>query len=552
MAVSDLVAGMDMTSSRTLLVITCLILSGLTGCVPTSPETPSPPSTSQSATAVPPSPGPQTNPVDRDLLQNGGDLRVGVASQASSWNPWDNSPFNLDPVLDAMTPRFFATGADGGLQWDSAWLASEPEVTSEPGSMSVSYVLNPRAVWSDGTAISVADFQATWRACTSGGPMCADRGFEHVAGIESRGGQIVVTYDGPYAEWAYTFARGPSRAETVVDHDPWYDLSGRQASFSGPYVYSSVSATGVKLVRNPLWWDVYPKLDSIEVHVIADPVLSYLRQEIDGFWVADANLFARASAIDGIVVRRSISPAGRYVVMNCGSGPLADPVVRQAVLRGLDRTRLSASDLAGWKWEGSVVNSPVWLTSQEQYVDLVTTAKTPFDLKTAATLLDEDGWIQSDSGVRFKNGVALKWDFLVPTGDPIAENEGFGLRVQLADLGVELDLRYVDPGDEQDADGMVGVTWLYTTPVSAASRYATGNDFAYSSDTVDSLLARTQDLVDPVQQVDLLNGVADLVWSEAPVLPLYEFPEVFFVRDGLANYGPSELGTILWENVGWS
>ena len=542
------------------ILICCLLVMAGCGPTPTAPSAPL--SSSVPATPVPPSPGPQTNPADRESLRTGGDLRISVPSLNSSWNPWEASPFNLDPVLDAMTPRFFAAAADGALHWDSQWLALEPTVLSgsgPAGTMSVTYTLNPRAVWSDGAPMTIADFQATWQECaTSPGPVCADRGFEHVTGIsEGPTGQIVVTYDSPYAGWPYTFARGPSRAETVTNHDTWDGLGGRQAWFSGPYVYSSSSVHSVTLVRNPLWWGPYPKLDTIVVSVVTDPVLSYLQQDLDGFWVTDVNLFARGSAVAGIQVRRSVGADARYIVMNCGTGPLADPSVRRAILMGLDRTRLSASDLAGWKWDGTVVNSPVWLPSQSQYADLVAAEKGGFDQKTATALLDENGWVISESGFRAKNGVELAWDFLVPQGDSLAENEAFGLRVQLAGLGVNLSLRYVGP-DLVDASlaageyGMAGVTYHGTTPLAAASRYSTGNVFAYSSSSADSLISESQTQLDPDDQASTLSDLADLLWTNPPVIPLYERPEVFLVRDGLANYGPDELGTLLWENIGWS
>jgi len=542
----------------------CLLAISTAGCGPTDPSTPTPPPASQtSATPVPPAPGPQTNPIDRDTLLSGGDLRIGVPSLNPSWNPWDSSPFTLDPVLDAMTPRLFAAAANGTLHWDSTWLVSQPVVqpaVGAGGAMTVTYDLNPRAMWSDGAPITVDDFEATWQACVaSPGPLCADRGFEHVTGIAGGAGanQVVVTYDANYAAWPYTFARGPSRAQTIGDHERWEKLDGRQGSFSGPYVFSSQKGDMLTLVRNPYWWGPYPKLDTISIGEVADPVLAYLRGDIDGFWVTDVNLFAQASTLAGIQVRRSTGTTSRYLVMNCASGPLAEPPVRRAVLMGLDRARLSASDLAGWKWDGTLLNSPVWVSGQTQYVDLVATTKAGFDLKTATALLDEDGWILGEDGIRSKNGVDLAWEFLIPQGDSLAENEGFGLRVLLAALGIHLDLRYVEPGqvDQLIAAGqdvMAGMTWAYTTPDSAANRFSQGNRWGYSNPTVDSLTTYALTRLDPTQHTELLNDIADLVWADAPMIPVYELPEILMVREGLANYGPDELGTVLWENVGWS
>lgn len=510
-------------------------------------------SPSLSATPAPPSPGPQTNPVDRDSVRTGGDLRIGVPAQAQSWNPWDSSPFDLDPVLDAMTPRLYATAPDGAMHWDPVWLASEPAVQRDgASSMTVTYELNPRDAWSDGAPITVADFEATWREClASPGPICAGRGFEHVTGIGpgTAANQVVVSYDGDYSEWAYTFARGPSRAWAIQDHTAWDSLDGKQGAFSGPYVFSFAAGATVTLARNPVWWGPYPKLDSIQVGVADDPVLGYLRQDIDGFWVGDANLFARASSLAGIQTRRSTGGDARFLVMDCSSGPLADPVVRRAVLMGLDRGRLAASDLAGWKWDQSVLNSPVWLPGQTQYVDLVDWTGDGSDAATA--LLDEAGWIESADGIRSRAGVELTWDFLVPQGDSLAENEGFGLRVQLAGLGVRLELSYVDPSQAAGEHAMAGATWRQTTPVGAIGRFERGNPSGYSNPEVDSLGAQALTQMDPAAREELLDRVATILWADAPAIPLYEVPEVFMVRDGLANYGPDELGTILWENVGW-
>ncbi|MCL2470722.1 MAG: ABC transporter substrate-binding protein [Propionibacteriaceae bacterium] len=539
---------------------------------PPSDTTSGTPGTPAPATAVPPSPGPQTNPVNRDSLIDGGSFSLGVSGFPSSWNPWSMSPFQLNPVLDAMTPRFFATGADGTLHWDATWLAGQPVVVggSTPGygppvpTMTVTYDLNPKAVWSDGTPISVADFQATWQACVAeAGPACADRGFDHVTAVDqgSDPHQVVVSYDTQYASWPYTFARGPFRAGMVSDDvrdQPWTSLAGTSQDFSGPYVVSSSKQSTVTLTRNPRWWGAYPKLDTITVAVVADAdiELSYLRQDIDGFWVTDPNLSAQTSTLSGIVVRRSLGADARFLVMNCAQGPLSDQAVRQAVLSGLDRGEVSQSDLAGLKPSTPALDSVVWRSAQPQYVDQTPDSTATLDVTAAKALLDQDGWVVGDDGFRSRLGVDLTWDFLIPQGDSLVENEAFNLRVQLAAIGVRLTLNYVDPSTVPDllSSGqyaMTAVTLPYTTPLASGQRYATGNQWGYSNPDVDALAKQALGQTDTATQAGILDQLATAVWQDVPVIPLYEVPETLMVRDGLANYGPDDLGSILWENVGW-
>jgi peptide/nickel transport system substrate-binding protein len=526
-------------------------------------------------------PGPQTNPVSRNSLQTGGDLTLAVSQLVDDWNPWNVSPFALPDALDAMLPRLFIRAADGTLAWDATWLASEPAVTygrrtdlptppspsspSSPaspsgtratpppsGPMTVVYNLAAAAVWSDGTPLTAADFRATWAACAADpGPGCADRGFAQITGV-SEGQtpqQVIVDYDSPYPDWANTFARGPLRDGTITA-DRWVSPSAHAGAYSGPFRFASLIGNTLTLQRNPLWWGNPPLLDRLKFTVIEDLSLAYLTHTIDGFWTTDPNLASQLSQVAGQGQRRGPGADGRYLAFNCSSGPLADTAVRQAVAATLDRGALAASDLAGWAWTGPPLNSPLWLTGQPEFTNLA--AGKAAD---AAALLDAAGWLAGTDGVRTRSGTTLAWDFVVPTGDALAENEALGLRVQLAAIGIRLNLKYADAPELADAlvdGGMTATTWHHTTALAAAEKYVTGNPLGYSSAAVDDLARRAAAAPDAATQTALLATLAETVWRDAPVIPLYDVPDTLLIRTTLANYGPDGLGTTLWENVGWT
>ncbi len=592
------------------LLVAGLVAAGpLAGCGPADPPTPvvtAPPSSSSpSASPVAPTPGPQTNPVDPADLKSGGALKLAVTAFPASWNPWDRSVFSLDPVADALTPRLFTADADGVLRWDPAWLTAEPVVlpaaagagaaggddseaggsdggegqaggdgapAGQAGGMTVTYSLNPAAVWGDGAPVTAEDFAATWRAClASSGPVCQGRAFDHVTAV-SQGAdpdQVVVAYDSDEADWPATFARGPLRASVVEDPaqaGAWESPVGHAAAFAGPFRVVSFDQTTLVMMRNPLWWGDPPRLGAVWARKV-DPsglTLAYLRGEVDAFWAQDANVFAAAASLPDVEIRRGTGGERRVLEVNCAASPLDEPAVRQALLLGLDREAVADSDLAGLKWAGPVLNSPLWLTGQSQYEDLTKpdgrdsrAAPADGDPQAAArALLDQAGWLAGPDGIRTRAGVALAWDFLVPQADAVTENEAFGLRVQLAGLGIRLDLVYADPATAAQRlatgqYGMTGATWGRSTDLGTAHRFVTGNEEGYSNAVVDTLYDQARTQLDPARRAVKLDSIAAAVWQDAPVIPLYALPEILVTRPGLANYGPDGLGSILWERVGW-
>jgi peptide/nickel transport system substrate-binding protein len=552
---------------------------------------------------VPPSQGPQTNPVAADSIEPGGQLKLATQDFPASWNPWATSIFDLSEVADILTPRLFAAGADGVLQWDATWLAAEPTVTESPeadppddgvsggmapsaespkasvsaqpgaGSMTVTYELNTAAVWGDGAAVTAQDFLLTWQACTAPdpGPVCADRGFDHVTSVAegATSTTVVVTYDGTYAEWRTTFARGPLRAgllATPADRQAqWDSPQGHLGAFAGPFTVVSADGSQVTLAKNPLWRGVSPKLDTIVVELVpaAGLILAYLRGEIDAFQVADPDIVAQLTDVAGIELRRGTGADARLLTLNCSAdSPLGDPQVRHAVLLGLDRTAVGQSDLAGLKWSGPVLNSPLWSTSQTQYEDLTQSKAislsdaAEFSLKAAQAVLDQAGWIANTDGRRFKNGVELAWDFVIPPGDPLAENEAFVVRKQLKDLGVRVDLVYQGEDSTEAssgaASGMSAVTMTHSTDLAVAARFTSGgSNSACPASTIDADFDHAIIELDSDRRKAWLDQIAAAAWQSTSVIPLYEVPELFWTRPGLANMGPDGLGQVRWETVGW-
>jgi peptide/nickel transport system substrate-binding protein len=93
---------------------------------------------------------------------------------------------------------------ESGEDWlpqASSIMAAEPEVSAGPP-QTVTYTLNPEAVWSDGVPISSADLKYTALQIRDGKDILDKTGYNFIADIETPDPQTaVVTFTEPYAGW---------------------------------------------------------------------------------------------------------------------------------------------------------------------------------------------------------------------------------------------------------------------------------------------------------------------------------------------------------------
>ncbi|HEY3603795.1 MAG TPA: ABC transporter family substrate-binding protein, partial [Sporichthyaceae bacterium] len=97
--------------------------------------------------------GTDINPLPRDQVRDGGDLRLPLLAMPNNYNynQVDGRHVDVLALAGAVLPGLFRATADGGLAGNPDYLAAA-EVTSTAPQV-VTYTLNPRATWTDGTPI---------------------------------------------------------------------------------------------------------------------------------------------------------------------------------------------------------------------------------------------------------------------------------------------------------------------------------------------------------------------------------------------------------------
>ena len=100
------------------------------------------------------------NPQDPASLQEGGDLRLALSGFPENFNPLhiDGNVADAAGMLKATLPRAFTIGDDGSPTVNPDYFTNDELTGTNP--QVVTYTINPKAVWSDGSPITWEDFKS--------------------------------------------------------------------------------------------------------------------------------------------------------------------------------------------------------------------------------------------------------------------------------------------------------------------------------------------------------------------------------------------------------
>ena len=347
----------------------------LGGCSAGAESLPPGPATAVGATS-------DVNPQNPATLRDGGDLRLALTEFPSNFNTLhiDGNSADVGGMLKATMPRAFVIGPDGSTTVDTDYFSSVELTGTNP--QVVTYTINPKATWSDGTPLSWEDIASQIHA-TSGADknfaIAGTNGSERVKsvtrGVDDR--QAVITFAKPYAEWRGMFAGNtmllPKSSTATPEAFNTAQLSGPGPS-AGPFVVSALDRTKQRIVltRNPKWWGERPRLDRITYLVLDDaarlPALQ--NKAIDATGVAGLDQMTIARRTKGISIRRAPTPSWYHFTFNGAKGSiLSDPALRRAVAEGIDRQSIATVTQHGLSSHPAALNNHIYVEGQQGYED---------------------------------------------------------------------------------------------------------------------------------------------------------------------------------------
>jgi peptide/nickel transport system substrate-binding protein len=514
-------------------------------------------------------------PTPRDQVRDGGTLRLATTEFRTQWNYWHLGGADLDTarVLGAMMPWLFRVDQNGRITPDPDYLTAA-EITRTRPKQVITYDLNPKARWSDGTPLGYRDFQALWRACRGRDhayEITSSTGYERIESVE-RGAndrQVVVTFARPFGEWRGLF--DPLYPAKAISGPRAWDRAwlNRIPITAGPFRPEHLDRTArtLTIARDPGWWGPRAKLDRIVFRYLARDAMpgAFAAGEVDSFDAgADAAAYARARQVAGADVRRAAGPDFSQLTFNGAAPALADVNVRRAVALAIDRRALARASLSGLRWPVHLLNDHAFVNTQQGYQDDAGELDT-YDPARAGRLLDQAGW-RSDGRSRRRNGVPLVLRYVYPLSAAASRQNGELIQAMLNRVGVRLELRPVPDSDFFDrylipgAFDLAPFSWIAgpfpisgLTPIYGRPRGGgpQQNVARIGSPKLDALLARANGELDPARARHYANEADRMIWAEVHSLTLYQRPEIAPTRRTLVNWGAFGLSTPAWPDIGF-
>lgn len=515
------------------------------------------------------------NPQARDSLRQGGELTLSLDSFADNWNPMhvDGNNYNFSKLRAPMLPVFFHFDEQGVPSPNTDYLLSVEVVSEQP--TQIRYTLNPKAVWGDGSPVDGDDMIAKWKACNGENTefnCVSTESYEPIANITlgDTKTDVTVTYKTSFPDWSQGFS-SPAvvKAESVVNaevfNEGWSQLNNDW--LSGPFKVGTFDETQkvMTLVPNDKWWGEKPLLDKINWRAIAPDAeaQAFANKEIDAFDIgSDPDAFQRALRVENADVRKAGGPNFRHFTFNSKAGLLQDLTIRQAIVYGLDRQSIAASDLAGIDWPVKPLNNHVFLQGQAGFVDTASVTGLDYNPEKARSTLDAAGWKTGADGIREKEGEKLIVKFTQLATVKASENEALQAQSMLKEIGIQLDIVTVPVSQfGQTLTGhefeIIAFSWIGTPYPFSGIKQIYGSEsesnFAQLSlPRVDELATQIGSETDTKKRIALANEADIIIWENVHTLPLYQRPELIATRSDLANYGAFGMSSVRWENVGFT
>lgn len=513
------------------------------------------------------------NPRDPATLRDGGDLRLALTAFPPNFNILhiDGNSAEVAAMMKATLPRAFIIGPDGSTTVDTNYFTSIELTGTAP--QVVTYTINPKAVWSDGTPITWEDIASQVHALSGAdknfeiaGPSGAERVASVTRGVDDR--QAVMTFAKPYAEWRGMFAGNgmllPKSMTATPEAFNKGQLDGPGPS-AGPFIATSLDRTTLRIVlsRNPKWWGPRPRLDNITYLVLDDaarlPALQNNTIDATGVGTIDQLTIAQRTK-GGITIRRAPAPAWSHITFNGAPGSiLADKALRVAVSRGIDRQTIAKVVQYGLTSDPVALGNHIYVAGQKGYQD--NSAVVPYDPAAAKRELDALGWKQVGQ-FREKDGrpLIIRDLFYDAQGSrqfaQIAQHS-------LAQIGVKLELvaragsgfftNYINVGAFDLAQfGWLGDAFPLSSLTQIYKSDGESNFGKIGSPQIDAAIERTLEELDPDRARALANELDRLIWAEGFSLPLTQSPGDVAVRSTLANFGAAGLGDLDYTAIGFT
>ena len=324
-----------------------------------------------------------------------------IASCAgASWGVWTYQQHTMPRVWDYLKVNGVWTNVPNVM------MAAAPSVADVGGVQTVTYKINPAAVWSDGEPITSEDFKYSWEAIAKGKDVYDKTGYDKIKSIDTSDPKTaVVAFKEAYGSWPLLFGglygvfpshllAGKNRTKIMSNG---YDFSG------GPWIGTWHRGVDVTLTPNPNWYGPKPKLAKVIFRFLADtsaefqafkngevlaiypqPQLDAVDQISEGLEGAQSTYTPETGNLEALWMNNSKFPFDSLAVRQAFAFSLDRDAIVNRLFGGLGVTKAAQS-----------LNAPIL----SEYSDGSEYAKYTKDLSKVDSLMTGDGWKKNGKGV---------------------------------------------------------------------------------------------------------------------------------------------------------
>jgi peptide/nickel transport system substrate-binding protein len=362
----------------------------------------------------------QVRSLDKFYLETtpvaGGVYREGIIGSFTNANPLFATTSVDVSVAKLIFSGLFKISPEGEIIGDLA----ESYRVDERGSV-YTVTLRNNVFWQDGEKFDARDVLYTYSAIQNPAvrsPLRNSWNEVKVTSLDDR--TVVFTLPNSLSSFPYALVNGIV-PEHILAQVEGVDL--RSSKFNtvspvgtGPFKLSKIEVTGtskenrqerIALIKNDNYFDKKPGLDSVLIQTYNDEERMQFdfEEQVIQSMVGLTSVSDQLKSRDFVALQESILTSSVMVFFNNSSPLLKDKNLRQALAQGTDVSRIR-KELG---YDPAPADSP-FLKNQFAYNPEI--VQLPYDPVRASAILDENGWIIGEDGVRVKEGVRLSLRFV--------------------------------------------------------------------------------------------------------------------------------------------
>ncbi|MEM6594906.1 MAG: ABC transporter substrate-binding protein [Pseudomonadota bacterium] len=312
---------------------------------------------------------------------------------------------------------------------------------------------------------------------------------------------------------------------------------------TGPFVFKeAVPEQLYRAEANLEYWKGAPGLEEVRVVVATNPATAAL-----AFEAGEVDLVINYPETDFDRIKESgalgfSAPTARlyFYTVNAKSGPLADPLIRQAVSYAIDRQGVVDAALSG---VGGVPAGTVFPEGKGWAADIAV----PYDPAKAEALLAEAGAVKQN-GSWMLDGEPLEIDIVTYSSRAALPPTAELTQAFLAAIGVKANITVGEWGASNDAMAageadLFLQAWVTTPQGDPGAVLETllksdggSNSGGFSNQRLDELLDQGRLTFDQDKRKEIYDEVQEIIAAEAAMIPVFHVSQTNVGVPGLTGY----------------